>query len=92
MNLYKHVSKRTSTRDTVELYVQRKAVMKKWFKAYKHNVFLTTMCKDFNFHFSMVFASCVWIDPYVFVLSVFGLITSAVTWLSLPITFMLVGD
>ncbi|KAG2241350.1 hypothetical protein Bca52824_096666, partial [Brassica carinata] len=53
MNLYKHVSKRTSTRDTVELYVQRKAVLKKWFKAYKHNVFLTTMCKDFNFHFSM---------------------------------------
>lgn len=54
--------------------------------------FLTTMCKDFNFHFSVVFASCVSINLYVFLPSVFGLITSTVTWLSLPITFMLVGD
>ena len=42
MELGKPVSRRTSTRDIVEMYLQRKAVMKKWFKANKQRVSLTT--------------------------------------------------
>lgn len=42
MDLDKPVSRRTSTRDIVELYVERKAAMKKWFKANKQRVSVTT--------------------------------------------------
>ena len=42
MKLWKPVSRRTSTRDIVKMYLQRKAVMKKWFKANKQRVSITT--------------------------------------------------
>ena len=42
MELGKPVSRRTSTRDIVKMYLQRKDVMKKWFKANKQMVSLTT--------------------------------------------------
>ncbi|CAN7046708.1 unnamed protein product [Brassica oleracea var. botrytis] len=42
MDLDRPVSRRTSTRDIVELYVERKAAMKKWFKANKQRVSVTT--------------------------------------------------
>ncbi|KAF8093634.1 hypothetical protein N665_0382s0023 [Sinapis alba] len=42
MKLCKPVSRRTSTRDIVKMYLQRKAAMKKWFKANKQRVSITT--------------------------------------------------
>jgi len=42
MKLDKPVSRRTSTREIVKMYLQRKAAMKKWFEANKQRVSLTT--------------------------------------------------
>ncbi|KAF8094668.1 hypothetical protein N665_0357s0003 [Sinapis alba] len=42
MNLDKPISRRTSTRDIVNMYLERKAAMKKWFVANKQRVSLTT--------------------------------------------------
>lgn len=42
MKLDKSVSRRTSTREIVKMYLQRKAAMKKWFEANKQRVSLTT--------------------------------------------------
>ncbi|KAF8106638.1 hypothetical protein N665_0136s0010 [Sinapis alba] len=42
MNLDKPVSRRTSRRDIVKMYLERKAAMKKWFVANKQRVSLTT--------------------------------------------------
>ncbi|KAF8056202.1 hypothetical protein N665_1275s0013 [Sinapis alba] len=42
MNLDNPVSRRTSTRDIVKMYLQRKNAMKKWFVANKQRVSLTT--------------------------------------------------
>lgn len=42
MELGRPVSRRTSTRDIVKMYLQRKAAMKQWFKANKQRVSLTT--------------------------------------------------
>ena len=41
MNLDKPVSRRTSTRDIVKMYMERKLAMKKWFIANKQRVSLT---------------------------------------------------
>ncbi|XP_010445645.1 PREDICTED: zinc finger BED domain-containing protein RICESLEEPER 2-like [Camelina sativa] len=42
MNLYKPHSRRTATRDIVEMFIQRKSTMRKWFIANKQRVSLTT--------------------------------------------------
>ncbi|XP_010462855.1 PREDICTED: zinc finger BED domain-containing protein RICESLEEPER 2-like [Camelina sativa] len=41
MNLYKPHSRRTATRDIVEMFIQRKSTMRKWFIANKQRVSLT---------------------------------------------------
>ena len=42
MKLWKHVSRKTSTRNILKMYLHKKAAMKKCFKANKQRVSITT--------------------------------------------------